>query len=568
MNSGGMGRIDKQTLLRFWRIAKPFFVSEMRWKALGLMALLVALSFALSGLNVLRSYVDRDFMSALALRNRETFFHQLYLYLALFSTLTPVAVFYRFTEERFALMWRNWLCKYMIGKYFTDRAYYHIDLEQSIDNPDQRLEEDVRSFAVSSLSFALIFFNSAVTLVAFIGILWSISTVLPAAAVIYAVLGSIATYLLGRPLISLNFAQLRKEANLRYKLVNVRDHAESIAFYSGEGEESKHVRNRLRDAIDNMRAIIGWNRNVGFFTHMYNYVHAILPIVLVAPLYLNGQIEFGVITQAAGAFGQVLGALSIIVVHFSNLSSLAAVVNRLGTFDSAVTPEYARRDKPGKPRIAVSRGNVVRFENATIMTPRGNEVLIRDLSFSLDSIKSLLICGPSGSGKSSLLRVLGGLWESGTGRLQQPPTEDMMFLPQRPYLILGTLRAQLYYPRTEGDVSQQTLWEAIRQVGLEPTINRVGGLDAEMDWGNVLSVGERQLIAFVRLALRKPPLALLDEATSALDKQIAQKLYAMVHSFAEHYVSVGLRADLEKYHESVLQLDGQGGWELEQAKRL
>ncbi len=562
----GMSRVDKQTFLRFWRIAKPFFVSEMRWKAAGMILLLVTFSLSLTGLNVIRNFVDKHFMTALAVREWDVFLQQLYFYLLLFLSLTPVAVFYRFTEERFGLMWRTWLCEYMLRRYFEHRAYYRIDLEQAIDNPDQRLEEDVRNFTVSTLSFALIILNSVVALYAFIRILWSISWILPVAAVAYALIGSAVTYWLGRPLIGLNFEQLKKEANLRYKLVNVRDHSESIALYTGEREEFGRVMRRLHSAISNMRMIIAWNRNVGFFTYMYNYVHPILPVMLVAPLYLRGKVEFGVIAQAAGAFGQVLGALSIIVVHFGNLSSLAAMVNRLGTFDEALSEVQRGQRQAGLSYLEVREGDTIRFDRVNIMMPHSSEVLVRDLSYKLEPAHSLLICGPSGSGKSSVLRVLAGLWDTGSGTVWRPGLSRLMFLPQSPYLVLGSLRSQLYYPGNGRGVSDRHLEEILCQTGLSSTVARVGGLDAEMDWPNVLSMGEQQLIAFVRLMLQRPSFVLLDESTSAMDPDTVKKLYRMIRDFAGTVVSVGPREALEGFHEMVLELNGKSGWTFEEAK--
>lgn len=561
-----MSRVDKHTFLRFWRIVKPFFASEMRWKAAGMILLLVAFSLSLAGLNVIRNFVDKHFMTALALKQWDVFFQQLYFYLLLFSCLTPLAVFYRFTEERLALMWRKWLCEHMLRRYFERRAYYRIDLEQAIDNPDQRLEEDVRSFTGSTLSLALIVLNSVVALYAFIRILWSISLILPIAAVAYALIGSVATYWLGHPLIGLNFEQLKKEANLRYKLVNVRDHSESIALYKGEPEESRGVLRRLHEAISNMRMIIGWNRNVGVFTNMYNYVHPILPVVLVAPLYLRGKVEFGVIAQAAGAFGQVLGALSIIVVHFGNLSSLAAVVNRLGSFDEALSDVRQGPRQAGLPYLEVKEGDTIRFEKVSIMTPRKSEVLVRDLSCELQPAHSLLICGPSGSGKSSVLRVVAGLWDTGTGTVWRPHLAQLMFLPQSPYLVLGSLRSQFYYPDDGRGVSEAHLEEVLRQTGLSSTVSRIGGLDAEMDWPNVLSVGEQQLVGFVRLMLRRPSFVLLDEATSAIDPDMVKRLYRLMREFAGTYVSVGPRKELEGFHDMVLELNGKSGWKLDYAE--
>jgi vitamin B12/bleomycin/antimicrobial peptide transport system ATP-binding/permease protein len=276
-------RFDGKAWGRFYSIAKLYFFSEKKRQAWSLLLLLALFSITNNGLNVLMNYVGRDFMTALSLKEKDDFFHQLYLYLGAFCLATPIVVFYRYTEERLGLYWRQWLSLKLLSLYFSNRAYYKINLERIIDNPDQRIEEDIRTFTTLSLSFLLIIFNSIITLVSFMGILWSISFPLTLAAVGYAVVGSIATYYLGRPLISLNFSQLKKEADYRYKLISIRDHAESIAFYRGERKEMIRVRQRLKVALDNLRLIIDWNRNLGFFRTGYNYVIVVLPTVIVAP---------------------------------------------------------------------------------------------------------------------------------------------------------------------------------------------------------------------------------------------------------------------------------------------
>ena len=556
---------DRETLHRLVSLAKPFFQSDMKKWAWGMLFLLATFSVSVSLINVLLSYVGRDFMTSLSLKEKDEFLHNLYRYLIAFGLAVPVVVFYRYTEERFALLWRRWLSLRMLHHYFENRAFYKINSYEGIDNPDQRIEEDIRSFCVQSLSILLILFNSLITIVAFMGILWSISIYLTFSVVLYALVGSVITYLLGRPLITLNFAQLRKEANYRYKLVNVRDNAESIAFYRGEKKERLRARQRLKEALKNLLQIINWNRNLSFFTTSYNYIIGILPTIIVAPLYLDGKIEFGVVIQAGTAFVQVVNALSIIVLNFGQLSSLTAVITRLGSFWEALEDVSTPSPSSG-PEITTAVDDVIAFEDVTLETPKRDQTLIRKLNFLLDG-KSLLITGISGTGKSSIMRAIAGVWNSGQGTIRRPSMQRCMFLPQRPYMVLGSFRSQFLYGQSSTGIVDNHLLAIVSQVGLSDTLRRLkGGFNAAMDWPNFLSTGEQQRLAFARLLLSRPEYAFLDEATTALDPKSEEYLYSLLKEFTKTYISIGYRANLAKYHDYILELKGDGEWHLEQVR--
>lgn len=556
-----MERFNRQTLKSFVSIAKPFFVSEVRYQAYGLLLLLALFAAAVNGVNVLLSFVGRDFMTALAVREKDEFIRQLYRYLLVFGLATPIVVFYRYTEERFGLLWRRWLSRKMIDRYFAHTAYYKLNTFAGIDNPDQRIAEDIRSFTSQSLSFLLIIGNALIALFSFIGILWNISANLVIAVFAYAAMGSIATYYLGRPLIGLNFAQLKKEADYRYKLINVRDNAESVALYKNEAKEATRVRQRLKIAINNLLQIINWNRNLNFFTTGYNYLITILPTVIVAPAYLDERIEFGTITQAGFAFGQVLGALSIIVYNFGSLSSFAAVITRLGSFWSALDEIESGRFDVGST-IDFKEADHISFQNVTIYTPRRDQILLKDMTVELEAGQNLLVTGSSGSGKSSMIRVLSGLWTAGKGTITSPPREKSMYLPQRPYMVLGTLRNQLLYAAKQQTFSDEALFDILKQVGLEDMFRRVGGFNTEIDWANILSTGEQQKLGFARLLVARPEYAFLDEATTALDSKTEAQLYKKLSTIVKSYVSVGYSTSLSRYHNVVLVLTGSGDWRL------
>lgn len=552
-----MSKFDKNAARRFFTLASLFFTSEVKFTAWGLVILLLTLSVVVNTLGFGMSYIGRDFMLALQLKDSNKFYQELIYYLLAFAAATPLVVAYTYTEQRLSLMWRRWLSLHILRRYLKNRAYYKLNLSRDIDNPDQRIEEDTRSFCAQSLTFTLILFNSLLQLYLYSSILWSISWILPVTAVAYATFGSLATYVLGRPLIGLNFAQLQKEADFRYKLVNIRDSAESIAFYHDEGKEFTRTRQRLKSALNNLLQVVNWNRNLQFFTTGYNYLLTVIPAVIVAPLVFEGRIQIADVIQAGAAFGVTINALSIVVNHFANLSVYAAVINRLGTFWEALN----RIDQPYSvgSKIKIEKGKNLAFDSVTIMTPRREQMLVKNLSFTFDN-RSLLLCGPSGSGKSSILRVVCGLWESGSGVITQPDLSHAMFLPQRPYAVLGPLRAQLLYGTKRNGILDRELIEVLKKVHLSEMLERLGGLDAVFDWPNVLGTGEQQRLAFARVLVGRPKLVFLDEATTAVDRSMEEELYSILPQYVERFVSTGNRATLSKFHDNVLELERGGSW--------
>lgn len=532
-----------------------------RWQPWAFLSVLLLLSLSVSGLNVIISYVGNFFTTALAEKNQSEFWRFLFVYAGVFVVGTPIVVLYGYTRDRLGNYWRKWLTDRFLDRYLSDRAYYQIELGSKLDNPDQRITEDIKAFTITSLRFLLILLGSVIDVISFIGILWSISKSLSLFLLIYATLGTVITVFVGQRLIPLNFNQLRREADFRYGLVHVRDNAESIAFYQGEHQEAEQVKNRFLKAFQNFNLLIGWQRNVNYFTKGYQYAVIILPSLILAPIYFAGTIKYGDITQANFAFSQVLEAFSIVVSEIAVLSAFAAGINRLATFSEALdesTEQHERRN----PEIDMTIDSPLSLEHMTLQTPNYYKTLVKDLSLTLPTNQGLLIMGQSGVGKSSLLRGIAGLWTSGTGRLVRPELSQMLFLPQRPYMILGTLRQQLLYPQTYREVSEEELHQALQLVNLADLPERVNGFDAELDWGNILSLGEQQRLAFARLLLNQPRYAILDEATSALDLKNEEMLYKKLHETETTYISVGHRLSLLRYHQNVLELLGNGKWRL------
>jgi vitamin B12/bleomycin/antimicrobial peptide transport system ATP-binding/permease protein len=553
---------SRQTWSRFVAISAPFFRSEVRWRAMALLALLVALLLSINGLNIVNSYLGRDFMTALARREASQFFRLALLYAGGFAAVTVVSVLYRFTEERLGLFWRQWLTQHMLSRYLAQHAYYWINASADIDNPDQRITEDIRTFTSTTLSLLLVLLNSALTLAAFSRVLWSITPWLMLAALVYALFGSVMTIVLGYRLVGLNFQQLKKEADLRYDLIRVREEAESIALLGGEAKESAQLRTRLSAAVENLRRIIAVSRNLGFFTTGYNYMTQLIPVLIVAPLYFRGAIEFGVVTQSVTAFTFMLGAFSVIVTEFQRISSFAAVISRLGALTDVLTAPPV----PAGPAIDVVKDDGrVAYEHLTIHVPQEGRTLVQDLGVDIPPGQRLMILGPNRTGKSILVRATAGLWTAGQGRIVRPGPHEVMFLPSQAFSTYGSLRSQLVYGCHQNGIPDDTILAVLHRVQCESVLQRVGGLDAECDWAKALSTSEQQVLAFAQLLLANPRFAFLDEAVSTLDPEKRRTLYEVLSQTSITYISISNDLTLLQFHTRVLELCTDGTWSVRAA---
>ncbi|MEN8133360.1 MAG: ABC transporter transmembrane domain-containing protein, partial [Pseudomonadota bacterium] len=508
--------INRQTWVQFAESVKNLVGSEVGVKAKIHFSLLITLLFGISGLNVVNSYVGRDFMTAIADREMADFIWLATLYIAVFAASTLVSVFYRFIEERLGLLWREWLTRRAVIRYLEKRTYYHLDATENneIANPDQRIAEDIRTLTVNTLSFVLMILNGSITVVAFAGVLWSISPLLFVVSVLYAAAGSFLTILVGRPLVRLNYDQLDKEANFRTDLIHVRENAESVAMLNREELLRTRLLRHLNDLTVNFRRIITVNRNLSFFTTGYNWLIQIIPALIVAPLFIRGEVEFGVVTQSAMAFSHLLGAFSLVVNQFQSISSYTAVLARL----SVLRGEMKEQLSPSvvSPIEIREQEGRLDFERLTLRSTRDNRTLVKELSVSISHGMRVLITGPSNTTKAALFRATAGVWDAGEGRIVRPTLDNIFFLPEQSYFPPGTLRELLLQTGPENLISDEQILKVFHRLDLRRVLERAGGLDIEKDWKDLLSLDEQQLLAFARLLLAAPQFTFLERPHTAL----------------------------------------------------
>ena len=560
---------NARLLRRFVALSRPYWLSDERWRAKGLLALLVLLLFGQTAFSVLFNQETGEFTSALAARDTERFWASIWRYTAILVTAVPIYALYYYVRDTLGLRWRRWLTDSFLARYFHQRAYYRLNTA-GIDNPDQRIAEDINSFTKQSLYFSMIVLGSMIDLVAFSSVLWTISQGLVYFLLGYAIFSTVFTgAAFGRQLIGLNFRQLQREADFRFSLVRVREHAEPIAFHDGEAREMAALQRVFAAAYANYQQVLRWQFKLNLFQYAHNFLTIVLPTVIIANDVLSGKLEVGRAVQAAGAFAAILSALTVIVEHFEGLSRFSAGVDRLHAFSEAlgVKPEQSAIAPGDEARqIHTVHGFGLALAHLTVLTPNREQMLVKELSLAVKPGEGLLIVGPSGTGKSSILRVIAGLWNTGSGEVARPAGSNMLFLPQLPYLPLGDLRCQLTYPQTERDISDEELLQWLERVNLPTLAERFGGLGTELDWSRLLSVGEQQRLAFARALLAKPRYLLLDEATSALDAINEEHLYGQLAGLSITPISVSHHQALVTHHYQVLELHGNGSWTLHETK--
>lgn len=555
-NGEDMIPLDHLTWQR-WRLAIATVLrSEVGGRAKLMLVALLVLLLGINALNVLNSYVGRDFMTSIEQRSMSAFVRQGVLYLGVFAASTIAAVMCRFTEERLGLLSRHWLTRFLVGRYVDGATYYRLREQPDLANPDQRIADDVRTFTTMTLSLLLVWLNGTFTIVAFSGVMWSISPLLFAIAFGYAALGSGLTLVFGRPLLSLNYKQSDREASLRAELVHLRENAESIAVLRREQRMRERVVERIDALVANGRRIIAVNRNLGFFTTGYSYLIQLIPIAIVAPLFIRGDAPFGVISQSAMAFSHLIGAFSLVVTQFQQISSYAVVLSRL----SALVGGVDRLHAPTSGIVIDESGNDLVYEALTLRSPHDGAVLVDALSVTLPAGTRTLVTGADEAGVIALFRASAGLWPAGEGRIVHPPPDDFLFLTERPYVPPGTLRAALVSPGRETQIGDASIRDVLRSLGAEAVLERSGGLDVERDWNELLSLGEQQLLSFARLALAAPRYALLDRPGTVLHADAVGRALDVLGARSVGVVTFAVDDSLADRHDGRVELASGGKW--------
>ena len=542
----------KVTGARLVESIRIFVSSEVGGTAKLMFVALVALLCAANGLSVVNSYVNRNFMTAIADRNIAGFIRLAIYTVGVFAASTVVAVIARFVEDRLGLLWREFLTQKAVRLYLADGRYYRMDASGELANPDQRISEDVRAFTVTTLSFILMALNSVLTVLAFAGVLLSISPLLFFVAGLYAACGSYLTLLMGRPLVKLNSDQLDKEASFRSALIHVRENAKSIVLARAEPGQTTRLLQRLDDLTANFRRIVVINRNVSFLTTGYNWLIQIIPALLIAPAFIRGQIEFGVITQSAMAFSTLVAASSLIVTQYQSLSTFAATVERLKSLVTAL-----EQAPSGSAIEIVNADSRLAYENLTLSSTNGAPI-VKDLSISVPLATRVRVKGPTPAAGTALFKATAGVSIAGTGRILRPA--DMHFLAERPYLMPGSLRQALAPPGREGEATDERISELLCALNVEAAVAHVGGFDSEQDWNKVLSLRDQQLLAFARLILASPRLAFLDRIGAALGPDLVRTILRMMVERSIPYVDHEQADAFSEFYDAVLECSESGAW--------
>ena len=541
-----------------WALTRPYWVGEDRGPGLVLLIAIVSISLFLVYLNVRLNAWNGDFFNALQDRDETAFRRLLWDWAAIVLVYVIFGLMRLYFSMWLRIRWRGWLTERFVGRWLAARAYYRIQLiDRSTDNPDQRIAEDLKLFVDVTLRLTLDLLQQIVTLGSFILILWHLSGSLLVAgievpgymvlvAIVYAIAGTILTHLIGRRLIGLTFEQQRHEADFRFGLVRFRENAEAVALHRSEADEQRGFLAAFAAVARNWRQLMSVQKNIFAVSTFYGLAASIFPIVVAAPRYFSGAIPLGGLTQIAGAFGQVQGALSFFVDAYSDIAQWRAVVERLTGFERAIDRAAASDTPGGSIVLEPAHGAGIALDGVSLALPDGR-ILARGIDLAIRPGERVLVTGASGSGKSTLFRALAGIWPFGAGRIEVPATARPLFLPQRPYLPIGTLGAALRYPDRGAAASESDLAAALRDVGLA---HLVRALDETAHWAQRLSGGEQQRVAIARALVLKPDWLFLDEATAALDEAAEADLYALLCARLPDtaIVSIGHRAALRTFH--------------------
>ena len=558
--------LTRQFFRDVWYLTKSYWQSEEKKKAFFLLGCIIALTLGVVYMLVLLNQWNNSFYSALQNYDAKKIFDELIHFSWLAAIYILLAVYSYYLQQTLILNWRRWLTTRFIDIWLQNKTYYNLQMfGKDTDNPDQRISEDVRQFVEMTLSFGIGILKAFCTFASFVVILynlsgslsftfmgktWTINGYMLWASLLYSVIGTYITHIVGRKLVKINFIQQKYEADFRFSMIRLRESAESVAFYRGEAQEGSVFKQRFKMLLDNFWKLVNKQKQLVFLNSGYSQIAIIFPFVVAMNRYLTKEVTLGGLMQVASAFGRVQDSLSYFVDMYSSIAQWQAVVMRLTYFGRHMHEVSQQAERFHVERFAAA--DVVEVSNMQINLPDGKP-LLENLSFTLHPGHNVLIKGVSGSGKSTLLRAISGIWPFVDGKIFLPERDKLMFIPQKPYLPLGTLRAALNYPGNKPiDDTELIYLMDLCQIGYLKD-----KLDLEADWSHVLSVGEQQRLAFVRAHIQQPQWLFLDEATSALDEDTEATMYSLLQERLTQttVVSVGHRSTLNKYHELVLRLN-------------
>ena len=560
---------ERIPITRVWQLLRPYWFSDDRWPGRGLLALVIGLNLGGVGLAVLLANWNRQFFDALQVKDYPAFLHLLGQFGLLAALYITVAVYALYFNQMLQIRWRRWLTERYYRDWLSGRAYYLLQLEPShVENPEQRIQDDIGIVANLTLDLTTGLINAVTTLGSFLVLLWTLSGQLPLhvagfslsipgymvwVAILYAALGSVATHFVGRALIGINFDLQRYDAEFRFRMIRIRENAESIALYGGEKDEELQLRTAFGQIWRTWWRLMKTQRRLTFFTAGYGQLATVFPILVAAPRYFAGAISLGGLTQTALAFGQVQSSLSWFVDVYPRIAQWTASVNRLTSFHEELDRAEKLATSRSTIQVTPSHAPELTVESLQLRLPDQRHILDQ-ASLRIKAGERVLVSGPSGAGKSTLFRALAGIWPYGAGTVSTPNGQRVLFLPQRPYLPIATLREVLSYPDRPDGHSQAALLQALRDAGLMHLTDR---LDEHANWSLALSGGEQQRIGFARVFLYRPDWLFLDEATSALDEDAEQALYALLRERLRGttVISVAHRSTVAQFHRRRLTLN-------------
>jgi putative ATP-binding cassette transporter len=559
------GHWDRETVKGLYGLTSEYWKSGERKSAFLYLFGIIILTIAAVYMTLLLNDWFNEFYSALQNYDKEAVYHGLLRFTALAFGHIAFSVYAYYLQQTLALRWRRWMTEEYLSRWTSHQMFYRMEMFSGgrSDNPDQRISEDINLFTTRTLSFMSGLLRAVTTIFCFIFVLWTLSEPLSFTlggstfhvygylvwtALAYSVIGTWITHKVGHRLVGLNFVQQKLEADFRYAMVRLRETSESVAFYHGAPEERRILGGRFRKLVANTVYIIRKQKQLSWLTNSYGQIAIIFPFVVAAPRYLSRSISLGGLMQVANCFGKVQESMSYFVDVYSDLAEWMSCVERLLTFDEHMKDLQEETEKE-KGRLHREEGRELALSHVDVGLPDGKR-LLSSISCTIHEGEKVILKGPSGSGKSTFLRVLSGLWPFAEGNLVLPKRKEVLFIPQRPYMPMGTLEEAALYPGREGNREELEHW--MKECGLSQWIPY---LSKEGDWGHVLSLGEQQKLAFVRIFMTKPRWVFLDEATSAMDEETENRLYSLLVDIPGiTVVSVGHRSTLDRYHTRTLRV--------------